>query len=148
MPGADDGAAASGPPDERDRRTGPASGQPASRAIDARTGAVVLDRVRLAAGPWGSFKGLMFDAALPDGHGLLFRPARGIHTHFMRFPIDLIFLDATGTVVAIREAMRPWRFDFTFAAAAIEANGGAARAAGIAVGDRLRFDPPLGGPVG
>ncbi len=129
-----------------DRATGNAlrrAAQPGSRAIDARTGAVALDNVRLASGPWGTFKGLMFDAALPEGHGLLFRPARGIHTHFMRFPIDLIYLDETGVVVGIREAMRPWRFDFTFAAAVIEANAGTARAHGIAVGDRIRFDPPL-----
>jgi uncharacterized membrane protein (UPF0127 family) len=106
---------------------------------------VVLNHVRPVSGPWGSFKGLMLDASLPAGHGLLFRPARGIHTHFMRFPIDLIFLDEADRVVGVREAMRPWRFDFTCAAAVIEANAGTARARGIAVGDRLRFEPPLAG---
>lgn len=120
---------------------GPPFPSTVTRVIDERTGAVVLDCLRVASGPWGSFKGLMFDASLREGHGLLFRPARGIHTHFMRFPIDLIFLDETGAVVRIREAMRPWQFDFTFAAAVIEANAGAARASGIAVGDRLRFEP-------
>ena len=104
-----------------------------------RTGTVAFDDVRVAQGAWGQFKGLMFDASMPDRHGLLFRPARGIHTHFMRFPIDLIFLDEDDRVVAIRESMTPWKFDFTSAAAVIEANGGTARTQGIAVGDRLIF---------
>lgn len=132
----------------RATKAGPGRDRSAMQVVDERSGNIVLDRVREARGPWESFKGLMLDASLPHGHGLLFRPARGIHTHFMRFPIDLIFLDEAGAVVRVREAMRPWRFDFTFAAAVIEANAGAARAAGIAVGDRLRFDPPLTGEVG
>ena len=115
--------------------------KPAQRVVNERTGQVVLTAVREAAGAWGSFKGLMFRKGLPDGHGLLFRPARGIHTHFMRFPIDLVFLDQTDTVSKVREAMRPWRVDFTSAAGVIEINPGAARANDIRPGDRLRFEP-------
>jgi uncharacterized membrane protein (UPF0127 family) len=109
------------------------------RAVNTRTGDVVATAVTEAASPWQAFKGLMLRKALPDGHGLLFRPARGIHTQFMRFPIDLVFLDKSDTVVKIRPAMRPWRFDFTNADAVIEMNAGAA--ANIRTGDRLHFEP-------
>ena len=115
--------------------------KPVLRVIDERTGREVLTAVRQAEGAWGSFKGLMLKQRLPDGHGLLFRPARGIHTQFMRFPIDLVFLDKSDTVTKVREAMPPWRFDFTNAAGVIEINPGAARASDIQPGDRLRFEP-------
>ena len=83
----------------------------------------------------------MLKKLLPEGHGLVFRPARGIQTHFMRFPIDLVFLDDAGTVVKVREAMRRWRFDSTHAAGVLELNVGAVRASDTQLGDRLRFEP-------
>src|SRR4051812_16774374 len=98
-----------------------------SRIVLARTGSVVATAITDASGPWTSFKGLMLRKDLPDGHGMMFRPARGIHTQFMRFPIDLIFLDKSNRVVKVRSAMAPWRFDFTNADAVIEMNAGAAR---------------------
>jgi hypothetical protein len=110
------------------------------RVVDERTNVTVATEVRTAEGIWGSFVGLMFKKELGAGHGLLFRPARGIHTHFMRFPIDLIFLDKADRVIKIREAMQPWRFDVTSAAGVIEMNAGTARAMGIQVGDALRFE--------
>ncbi len=115
--------------------------KPAMRVINERTGQVVFSAVRPAEGMWASFKGLMFAKGLAAGHGLLFRPARGIHTQFMRFPIDLIFLDHANRVTKIREAMPPWRLDFSAAAGVIEANAGAARGSDTRVGDVLRFEP-------
>ncbi|CAA9537340.1 MAG: hypothetical protein AVDCRST_MAG73-1544 [uncultured Thermomicrobiales bacterium] len=119
----------------------------AQRVTNQRTGRIVLTGVRTAEGAWGSFKGLMLKKHLPDGEGLLFRPARGIHTQFMRFPIDLVFLDEAHRVTKVREAMRPWRFDFTSAAAVIEINPGAARAADIRPGDLLVFEAVDGPPA-
>ncbi len=113
---------------------------PVHRVVNARTGRVVATAVEEAKGPWRSFRGLMLRKGLPDGHGMLFRPAKGIHTHFMRFPIDLIYLDEQNRVVKIRPSMRPWRFDFTNAAGVIEMNAGAARAMSIEPGDQLRFE--------
>jgi hypothetical protein len=113
----------------------------AQRVVNERTGRVVLTHVRHAEGVWGSFKGLMFQKSLPADHGLVFRPAQGIHTQFMRFPIDLVFLDKQDIVTKVREAMPPWRFDFTNAPGVIEINPGAARVADIRPGDHLRFEP-------
>jgi uncharacterized membrane protein (UPF0127 family) len=112
-----------------------------SQVVNERTGAVVATAIAEADGPWQAFKGLMFRKDLPDGHGMLFRPARGIHTHFMRFPIDLIFLDKSDRVVKIRPAMVPWRFDFTNAAGVIEMAAGRAEANDIRPGDQLLFQP-------
>jgi uncharacterized membrane protein (UPF0127 family) len=121
--------------------------KPAQRVVVERTGRVALPEVREAEGVWGSFRGLMFRKSIPAGFGLVFRPARGIHTQFMRFPIDLVFFDGANRVTKVREAMPPWRFDFTNAAGVIEMNPGAARAADIRAGDVLRFEP-AGEPSG
>ena len=112
---------------------------PVHRVVNARTGRVVGTTIEEAKGPWRSFRGLMFRKGLPDGHGMLFRPAKGIHTQFMRFPIDLIYLDKNNQVLKVRPSMRPWRFDFTNAAAVIEMTGGTAVAVDVQAGDRLEF---------
>jgi uncharacterized membrane protein (UPF0127 family) len=112
-----------------------------SAVVNDRTGAIVGSAIVEADGPWRSFKGLMHRKSLPDGHGIVFRPVRGIHTQFMRFPIDLIFLDKSNLVVKVRPAMGAWRFDFTNADAVIEMNAGAAAANDVRVGDRLLFQP-------
>jgi uncharacterized membrane protein (UPF0127 family) len=111
-----------------------------TRVTNTRTGQVFLSELREARGPWQKFAGLMFTPTLPAAGGVLFRPVRGIHTHFMRFAIDLIYLDETHRVCAIRSDMPPWRFDLRSAAAVIETRAGAARMAGVQVGDELRLE--------
>lgn len=53
--------------------------------------------------------GLMFRRRLPPGEGLLITRCRSIHTFFMRFPIDAIFLDADGNPVKTVRNISPWR---------------------------------------
>jgi len=105
-----------------------------------RTGQIIGDQIENAAGLWGSFKGLMFRKSIPDGYGMVFRPARGIHTNFMRFPIDLIFFDKDNRVSKVRPAMKPWRWDFTNASGVIEMNPGSAKKSEVLPGDRLIFE--------
>jgi uncharacterized membrane protein (UPF0127 family) len=107
--------------------------------VNCRNGRVFLSHLREAQGHWQKFVGLMFAPALADGEGVMFRPARGIHTHFMRFAIDLVYLDETHRVRAIRESMPPWRLDLRTGEAVIEASAGAARAADLRIGDELRL---------
>lgn len=53
-------------------------------------------------------KGLMFKVSLPAGEGLLLSPCSGIHTCFMRFPIDVVYLNREYKVLDI-ETVAPWR---------------------------------------
>ena len=108
---------------------------------NGRTGDVLASTAEDAKGPWKSFKGLMLKSSIPDGYGLVFRPAQGIHTNFMRFPIDLIYFDRENRVTKIRPAMVPWRWDFTRAAGVIEMNPGSAAKANLQPGDPLVFEP-------
>jgi uncharacterized protein len=100
-------------------RTTPSDQLPVGTVGDNRTVATHIEltrsngqpvcRARVARSFVTRFLGLMGTAALPDGEGLLFPRTRSVHTHFMRFPIDVVFLDDELRVVAIRAALRPWR---------------------------------------
>ena len=46
---------------------------------------------------------------LPPGLGLRLPRTRSVHTVGMRFALDLIWLDAAGTVVRTDRAVPPWR---------------------------------------
>jgi uncharacterized membrane protein (UPF0127 family) len=67
-------------------------------------------RCRVASSFASRFRGLMGAAQLPPGTGLLLPGTSSVHTHFMRFPIDVVFLDSERRVVSIVPALRPWRF--------------------------------------
>lgn len=54
-------------------------------------------------------RGLLGRTELPAGAGLWIRPSNSIHMFFMRFAIDAVFLDASGTVVRLAGGLRPWR---------------------------------------
>ena len=57
-------------------------------------GRVVAESVIVADSTMRRLRGLLGKRDLPSGHGVLLRPAWSIHTAFMRFPIDVVFLDA------------------------------------------------------
>lgn len=81
---------------------------------NARTGAVVLERVRLCDTFWSRFRGLQFVRHLPEGEGLLFvtssesRANTTIHMFFMFFSIGVVWLNASGEVVD-KCLAKPWR---------------------------------------
>jgi uncharacterized membrane protein (UPF0127 family) len=72
-------------------------------------GTVVCERCLLAETPLARMRGLLGRNELPSGEGLLLRPAGSIHTAFMRFAIDAVFLDAADRVVKVASALGPWR---------------------------------------
>lgn len=94
--------------------------------------------VRVAASFWQRFIGLMGRRALAPGAALLLAPCSNIHTCFMRFAIDVVFLDREGEILAIFSDVKPWRARAAWRAhACLElASGGAVRA-GLRVGQRL-----------
>lgn len=46
----------------------------------------------------------------PHGQALWIVPCHGVHTWFMRFAVDVVYLDRDNTVIHIEEGLRPWRF--------------------------------------
>jgi uncharacterized membrane protein (UPF0127 family) len=72
-------------------------------------GAVVCEHCLLAETMFARLRGLLGRSGLPSGEGMLLRPAASVHTAFMRFPIDVVFLDREDRVVKIAAEVRPWR---------------------------------------
>ena len=85
--------------------------------------------------------GLMFRRDLPAGHGLAITPCNSIHMFFMRFPLDVAFLDGEGTVVRAYHGIRPWRVSRVVrkAKTAVELPAGTLAAAGVETGSVLRL---------
>jgi uncharacterized membrane protein (UPF0127 family) len=84
-------------------------------------------------------RGLLGRDGLERGEGLLLRPASAIHTHFMRFPIDAVFLGRDFEVLRIVPNMRPWQHAGRRGARAVlELTAGEAKRRGLEAGQRLR----------
>ncbi len=77
--------------------------------INTRTAEVVVQELRTADSFWARFAGLQLRRDLPKGQGLLLVPCGAIHTCFMRFSLDLVFLDKAGVVLAVRAGEAPWK---------------------------------------
>jgi len=103
-------------------------------------GDVVCDRCVVADSPVSRMRGLLGRNELPSGEGLLLRPASSIHTFFMRFPIDAVFLDRTLRVLQISDELHPWRAASRRGAhAVLELPAGHSARRGLAVGDSLQI---------
>jgi uncharacterized membrane protein (UPF0127 family) len=86
-------------------------------------------------------RGLLGRDGLEPAEGLLIRPTNSVHMFFMRFPIDVVFLDRELTVKKIVETLRPWRMSGARGAhAALEIPAGEASRRGITVGERLTLE--------
>ena len=95
-------------------------------------------RARVAASFTARFRGLMGAAELPPGSGLLLPRTSSVHTHFMRFPIDVVFLDDEHRVVSVIRALKPWRFGAAKGASSVlELAAGECDRLGLAEGDVL-----------
>jgi uncharacterized membrane protein (UPF0127 family) len=77
---------------------------------DCCTGEIEVARLELAISFRARRRGLQHRGGMPANAGMLLAPANVIHTRNMCFPIDLIYLDRCGTVIAIRRCVRPWRW--------------------------------------
>jgi uncharacterized membrane protein (UPF0127 family) len=82
------------------------------RLIDESTGRVVVESLEVADTFWSRLVGLQFRRSLPANAGLLIVPCGSVHTCFVRFAIDLVFLDRTGNVLGVKPRVRPWRIAF------------------------------------
>ena len=106
--------------------------------VERENGEVICERCLLADTPWTRLRGLLGRRGLGADEGLLLRPAGSVHMLFMRFALDVVFLDRDDTVVKIVPGLRPWRFAAARGARrTLELASGAASRAGLKPGDRL-----------
>lgn len=72
-------------------------------------GTLLAERIKLADTYWLRLKGLLGKRGLESGEGLLLQPCNQIHTWFMAFPIDVLYLDREGRILSITQEMLPGR---------------------------------------
>lgn len=74
-----------------------------------RQGLCRVDAVALAATAWRRAWGLMGCSPIGSGRGLFLAPCASVHTFFMRFDLDLIFVSRDFRVVRVVPSVKPWR---------------------------------------
>ena len=85
--------------------------------------------------------GLLKRDKLGPGEGLWITPCESVHTFFMKFAIDLVYLDRKKRVCKVRHAVPPWRISGCLTAhSVLELPAGAAATSGTEPGDQLVFD--------
>ncbi len=85
--------------------------------------------------------GLLKHERLYEGEGLWIVPCESVHTFFMKFPIDLVYLDKRRKVRKLRHAVPPWRLSACLTAHSIlELPAGTLAQSGTTVGDELAIE--------
>jgi uncharacterized membrane protein (UPF0127 family) len=85
--------------------------------------------------------GLLKRVKLDPGEGLWISPCESVHTFFMRFAIDLVYLDRKRLVRKVRHAVPPWRLSACFTAhSVLELPAGTIAETGTQPGDQVTFE--------
>jgi uncharacterized membrane protein (UPF0127 family) len=112
------------------------------RVTNLAMGTVLATRLEVAdSGPKRN-KGLLGRKGLDAGEGLWIIPCESVHTFFMQFSIDLVYLDRRNKIRKVRESVPPWRLSACLSAHSIlELPSGTIRATQTQRGDALEFAP-------
>ncbi len=79
------------------------------RAYNRTRQAILMVQGRPATTFWTRLRGLLGYRRLNPGEGMFISPCRGVHTFFMRFPIDVVYVDQQGKVVGLAPELPPTR---------------------------------------
>ena len=89
-------------------------------------------------------KGLLGRERLSPGEGMWILPCQAIHTFYMRFPIDLVYLDRKNRIRKLVSEVYPWRLSAClWAHSVLELPSGTIRNTQTQPGDTLDFSAPL-----
>lgn len=112
------------------------------QVLNVTRGTILATRLETAhTGPTRR-KGLLGREGLSPGEGLWIAPCESVHTFFMRFPIDLVYLDRKNRIRKVRSAVGPWRVSACLAAhSVLELPTGTIREARTVRGDTVEIGP-------
>lgn len=101
----------------------------------------LADRANIADSSETRRTGLLKHTGLAPGEGLWIAPCEAVHTFFMKFPIDVVFLDKKKQVVKVRHDMGAWRIAGSLSARTVlELPAGTCKRTGTVKGDQLEFE--------
>ena len=89
-----------------------AASTPSSAAFNRTRATSLASALAVADTHWTRLRGLLGVRAddFRNGRGLWILPCHGVHTLGMGFPIDIVYLDRSLTVVHVENELKPWRF--------------------------------------
>jgi uncharacterized protein len=108
---------------------------------DETRGTLIGNRIEVADSSLTRLVGLLGRRGVDAGAGLWIKPSSGVHTVFMRFPIDVIGLDKDRRVIKLWNNLVPWRVTSvsTQLRSVIELTAGRIAECGVQVGDQIIF---------
>lgn len=120
----------------------PAAPEGPQKVLNVTRGTVLATQLTKAHTGATRKKGLLGRESLLPGEGLWIAPCESVHTFFMRFRIDLVYLDRKLQVKKVRHSVGAWRMSACFAAySVLELPAGTARATRTERGDTMEIAP-------
>jgi uncharacterized membrane protein (UPF0127 family) len=112
--------------------------------LNETRGTVIGKKVDLADDTWSRLRGFLLRPPPRSGEGMLLTSCNQIHMWGMRFPLDIIYLDAAGRVLKVLEDLRPWAAPARVVGGryVLEVPVGTIDATGTAVGDICSWSRP------
>jgi len=109
--------------------------------INRSNGSKLAEQVTAVSTFYGRLRGLMFKPRLPAGHAFHLHPCRSVHTFFMKFPIDVLYLDAEHRIVGIDRHLSPGNIGghYRGAESVVELAAGMTARTGTIVGQVVSF---------
>jgi hypothetical protein len=113
------------------------------KIVNISKNTVLADKARIADTFWARLIGLLNRNCLFKGEALVLTPSNSIHSFFMRFSFDAIFVDRQKKVVAILAAFKPFRISRIYfrAYSTIELPCETIRSTHTQIGDIIEFTP-------
>jgi uncharacterized protein len=104
--------------------------------VNRRTGRAIASSVEVASTRRSRRKGLLGRDALDADSAMVLTPCCAVHTAFMRFSIDVVFVSRDGKVLRIVRGLPPWRAAWSLRAhTVVELAAGTPATQDLAVGD-------------
>lgn len=107
----------------------------------ANNNIIIASKVYLARGFFKKLFGLLIFKPLKESEGFLIKDCKSIHTMWMRYSIDVVFIDKNDRVTTVYKGIDPFRFSpyIKDACAVLELKAGSAGRASIKIGDTISF---------
>ncbi|MGA3130612.1 MAG: DUF192 domain-containing protein [Terracidiphilus sp.] len=122
----------------------PAASEGPQQVLNVTRGTMLAAQLENAQTGAARRKGLLGRERFLPGEGLWIAPCESVHTFFMRFPIDLVYLDRKHRVKKVRSNVAPWRMSACFTAhSVLELPAGTIVATRTERGDSVEFAPTI-----
>jgi uncharacterized membrane protein (UPF0127 family) len=115
------------------------------KIINTTRNTVLADHVIVADSAFSRLKGLLGKKRLENNHALILKPCNSIHTFFMAFSIDVLFIDKQNKVIEALSCIAPFRMSKIYirSACVIELPAGSIKATSTSIADTLLFEGHL-----